>query len=252
MSFAAAWFNVAFCLGGPILILVGYAIWRRPRLLPFAVGILTFLVSQFLTRIPLLGWLQGQLWFVAFSYSNPALSSAVMGFSAGVFEEVGRWVFILLLLRKSRTWQDAVAFGLGHGGLEAGWIGVMNLQAIFTQPVSIAAAQPYDILLSSFERLFAVILHVGLTILVMRGLVYAKARPVWLLVAILIHGLVDTSIGILLNMWGMSVYLFEGLFAIVTLALLAWGFALKKSWPQWPARKELTQHEPDPQIAQTP
>jgi len=44
----------------------------------------------------------------------------VLALSAGVFEEVGRYVdYGLFMRREPRTWSKAVMFGIGHGGLES-------------------------------------------------------------------------------------------------------------------------------------
>ena len=47
------------------------------------------------------------------------LSVPVASFTAGLFEETGRLVVMLLLLKAFHRLADGLAFGLGHGGLEA-------------------------------------------------------------------------------------------------------------------------------------
>ena len=47
-----------------------------------------------------------------------------LGFTAGLFEEVGRYLAFTTILKKRLDWKNAVAFGIGHGGIEihsAGW-----------------------------------------------------------------------------------------------------------------------------------
>src|SRR5690625_2683858 len=50
---------------------------------------------------------------------------------AGVFEEVGRYIMMRFALKKYRDWQDGLAFGIGHGGIESILIlGLSNLTMI--------------------------------------------------------------------------------------------------------------------------
>src|SRR5687768_15449301 len=44
----------------------------------------------------------------------------VLSFSAGLFEEGGRWLGYRWLFRpEERTWRPGIVYGLGHGGLES-------------------------------------------------------------------------------------------------------------------------------------
>src|SRR5664280_645569 len=96
------------------------------------VGALVFVVFQILTRIPLLGYLQYNLWYQAFSMSYPIISLLLIALSAGLFEEVGRYIGFRLLLRRHLDWEGGIAYGIGHGGLESLYIGTafLNLSLI--------------------------------------------------------------------------------------------------------------------------
>ena len=82
-------------------------------------------------------------------YSHYYIYMAIAAFSAGVFEETGRVVGSCCLEERKTSWMDAVAFGLGHGGIEAVWIGVIGvLPNVLNEDTSISVA----VLLSGAER----------------------------------------------------------------------------------------------------
>ncbi|TYR80494.1 YhfC family intramembrane metalloprotease [Priestia megaterium] len=54
---------------------------------------------------------------------NPFLYALYGGFSASFFEEVGRFILILFLLKKYLDWKDGISYGIGHGGIEAVLVG---------------------------------------------------------------------------------------------------------------------------------
>jgi len=49
----------------------------------------------------------------------------VLGLLAGLFEETARYVLFKFILKKSRTWQEGIFVGLGHGGTEAIILGIL-------------------------------------------------------------------------------------------------------------------------------
>ncbi len=50
---------------------------------------------------------------------HPWLFMLYGGLMAGIFEEGGRYIMMTYTLKKYRDWKDGLAFGLGHGGIEA-------------------------------------------------------------------------------------------------------------------------------------
>lgn len=193
--------------------------WLRAALV-FLLGVSCFLLTQVFTRIPLLNWLQEQTGFVAWAVSNPLLTGVLIALSAGVFEESGRFIFKALALKPARThiWEPIV-FGLGHGICEAVWalaplasmVGVLSLTQ-FVIPV--------------VERLLAIALHVGFSVIVWNGF-QLDHRPRYLLIAMLAHGLVNVLIP-LVGVTGWGVLALEGLFAAVAVASSSYVFFSKK------------------------
>ena len=138
---------------------------------------------------------------------------------AGVFEECGRHIILKYILKKNRTRENAVLYGIGHGGIEIlavllpSMILYLVIAILFSQgnveealnqlkiteetaaaalpSVQAAAAFDYGMMaMNVIERLFAMTLHIGLTVIVFYGVV--NARKIFLLLAILLHMLMDT------------------------------------------------------------
>ncbi len=138
---------------------------------------------------------------------------------AGVFEECGRYIVLKYIMKKNRTPENAVLYGIGHGGIE---ILAVILPAIITylavavlfsagdmenalstlkiteETASVAlpsiqatAAFDYGMMaMNVIERLFAMFFHIGLTVVVYYDVVTVKKNC--LLVAIILHMLMDT------------------------------------------------------------
>ncbi len=138
---------------------------------------------------------------------------------AGVFEECGRHIVLKYILKKDRSRENAVLYGIGHGGIE---ILAVVLPSIITYLVvavmfskgnvqealtalkiteetaaaalpSVQAAAAFDcgmMAMNVIERLLAMFLHIGLTVIVSYGICNRKKG--YLPLAILLHMLLDT------------------------------------------------------------
>nr|MCR5761314.1 YhfC family intramembrane metalloprotease [Sphaerochaetaceae bacterium] len=137
---------------------------------------------------------------------------------AGVFEECGRYVIMKWILRKNRTCENAVLYGIGHGGIEVlivllpTMITYLAIAVLFSTgstenalnalkiteetaaaalpSVQAAASFNYTMMcMNVIERLFAMLLHIGLTVIIYFGVV--KAKRGLLPMAIILHMLTD-------------------------------------------------------------
>lgn len=187
---------------------------------PIWVGALVFVVftqvlekAMHLAVIAAVPWFVGTMWF--------ALYGAL---AAGLFEEVGRFLAYKTLLKKHRAYKDGLSYGLGHGGIEAVLLGLTgNLNYIIYSvminsgaskqllgkvPPAFAAQMqgtlhllvtqpPAFFLLGAVERLCALIIQVGLSLLVLYGVNKGQIR--YLLLAILLHACVDFPAAALQN-----------------------------------------------------
>lgn len=88
----------------------------------FWFGALIFLVFQLLTRLPLAAVLQNTV-LASLLRTSTAFTwtwLVILAVTAGLFEEVGRYVgYRLFMRREPKTWSKAMMFGLGHEGLES-------------------------------------------------------------------------------------------------------------------------------------
>ena len=169
---------------------------------------------------------------------------------AGVFEECGRYIVLKYIMKKNRTRENAVLYGIGHGGIEILavvlplMITYLAVAVLFSQgdvqnalstlkiteetaasalpSVQTAAAFDYgSMALNVSERLFAVLIHTGLTVIVYYSVISAK--KIWLPAAIVLHMLMDTFPALyqrgVLPLWAVEVW--GGIWTVVVVCI-AW------------------------------
>lgn len=206
----------------------------------FLAGGLTFIASQVL-HVPLVIALAPT--FLSWGLMAYAV---VLGLLAGLFEETARYILFKFILNRARTWNEGVFVGLGHGGTEAIILGFLaaaafvnmlvyrnvDLSTVPTIPAEqlelakqqVAAywsAPAYMALLGVVERIFAMCLHVALSVMVLYGL--ATKKPIWFWLAVAWHALID-GVAVFLGQQ-ISVLAVEGIvaiFAIVSLGIVFW------------------------------
>jgi uncharacterized membrane protein YhfC len=171
-------------------------------------GALTFIAAQVL-HIPLvLGmnpFLQNQTLLV---------NAIVLGLLAGIFEETARYILFKFILKNTRSWKEGILVGLGHGGIEAVLLGILAAVSFITmvgyrsidlstvpsipaeqlelarQQIEAYWSAPwYMALIGVVERIFAICLHISLSVMVLYAVVYRKY--IWFWIALLWHALVD-------------------------------------------------------------
>jgi uncharacterized membrane protein YhfC len=245
-------------------ILLGFWLTRKFKLSwkLFFAGAAAFIASQIL-HIPFLAGMTA--FFANGTLPSPpaawstAFNAVFLGLAAGVFEETSRWVLYKFILRKNRTWSEGVLVGAGHGGVEAFLLGVMGVFTLINMIVlknvdmstmgipadQLAAAQgqvdafwaspAYMGLLGFAERVFAITLHIALSVMVLYSIVYKK--PLWFWLAILWHAVVDAAAVYLMPIIGALAI--EGVVAGMALISLAILFGLKKKFvEQNPAERQ--------------
>ncbi len=185
------------------------------------------------------------------------LMGLLFGLSAGLFEEVARYLVYRRWLKNVRRWDEAVMYGTGHGGAEAVIFGAAVLLGLFEliayRDVDLAALVPaerveiaqlqvemfwsapwYDAMLGAVERVFAIMIQISLAVIVLQAVV--RRNILWLVAAITWHTLVDAIAVIALRISGE--YAAEALVAIMALLSLGILFFLK------PKGGEVVEDEP--------
>lgn len=187
------------------------------------VGALVFFVFQMTLRLPLLSWL-GQMewyknWALGQSWANYLYLSIFLAISAGVFEEVGRFLGYKYLLRNELEWKNGFAFGTGHGGIESILLVGMTMlnNIIISQlinagefesqigsklPAGVAQNIKESLIntpswlfaIGGLERILAMVIQIGFSLLVLKSVITKRYR--YLVYAVLIHVVVDIPAGL--------------------------------------------------------
>jgi uncharacterized membrane protein YhfC len=217
----------------------------------FLIGASGFLASQIL-HIPFNAAILPPI-FGIFRTGTGALvgTAALLGLSAAMFEECTRYLILRFWLKKERSWNQMIMYGLGHGGFEAMLVGVFALYAFFQafalRGADLTALIPADqiqsvitnlifywdapwhmVLLGALERGLAICLHLGLTALVWQAVV--RGSLLWLGFAIFWHASANAIALIINQTWGS--YLAEGFLALIAGISVYFIFALRNRGPE--------------------
>ena len=237
--------NALLMIGMPIALGVWLARMLKAPWRLFGIGAVTFVGSQ-VVHIPLnIGltalfkaiWpsVQPQPWHIPFN-------AIVLGLTAGLCEETARYIGYRWLANKARSWRDALMLGAGHGGTEAIILGIlaglsflsmaaarqMDLTAQGLTGERLAQAQQqlaaywgapwYMAVMGAVERLFALVIQIGLAVLVLQ--VFTRNDWRWLVVAIGYHLVVDgIAVVGLQSHW--PILMIEAIVAILAVTSLA-------------------------------
>ena len=231
----------------------------------FPIGLGWFLMRRLKEPFPV--WAMGALAFVASQIVHLPLNYAlgllgpprgvalmplpvvglVAGLSAGICEEVARWLAFRHVLRRSRSWNSAVVFGAGHGGIEAiafGFLVALGLANVLLAPAAASMGLSedqqaalrhaarlywqtpwYHPVLAGWERLCAIAFHIGASTLVLRAIV--RRNVGYLLAAIGLHAALNFPIVYSQQLGLAALYAYLTLAALGMLALTR---QLRRSW----------------------
>ncbi len=212
----------------------------------FFIGAATFIASQVVhipLNIGLTALFQKGLLPVPPKEWITVFNAVVLGLTAGLCEEIARYLVYRWWITSARTWRQALMFGAGHGGVEAIIIGALagltfiNMVALHDMPASalpvpveqqalaaqqIAAywAAPWTLsVLGAVERACALCFHVSASVLVLQSI--KRRNRLWLVAAILWHAALNA--GALLVATAYGPYWSEaamGMAALVSLGLI--------------------------------
>ena len=215
------------------------AVWyaRKKYKINFAVlglgAVAFFASSQVLEKIVHLFVLHPQKDGTVPLMSENPLLYVIYGISmAALFEETARLIFFKWL-EKKRTLEDsdALAYGLGHGGLELIYIGIVSLLNLFILFSAVESQNPnimqllpestlatinnlaaWQIYLLGLERILALLLQVGLTFWVYQAV--RQKKWIYLVAAYGLHALFDLAPSLSQVGWLSNPLLVEGLLAV--------------------------------------
>ncbi|MBO4449959.1 MAG: YhfC family intramembrane metalloprotease [Clostridiales bacterium] len=230
----------------PIVIAI---IWKKKKKEPFTtviIGAAAFLLFVTVEKVIQSFFIMDSTPMGAFINARPVLWAFTVGFFPGLFEETGRLVAFKTLLKKRQQRETSISYGLGHGGvaevsvimtytmisyiayaalINSGEIATVLEQVRELAPNQLSQIEDLIRQLTEFsavslvtmiiERVFAVMFHVGASIMVFYA---CKDKKFWLYpLAILIHTLIDMYGGLMLaNVISIPDWIFELVFAIVS------------------------------------
>jgi uncharacterized membrane protein YhfC len=202
-----------------ILMPVAVVLWVRRRFgvtwKVIGIGALAFALSQMFTRVPAIQLIQ---YLLKDQLKASAVLMnvwiAVLSLTAGLFEETARLIAFKYPLKDQRTWRNAMGFGAGHGGLESavliGGLAIISLinvvvltrMDITTLPLApeqleqvraakaqISAMRWWEPLVGAYERMGAMLVHIGMTVLVLQRFLRDQRRWYW--IAMGLHALMN-------------------------------------------------------------
>ncbi|WP_434121421.1 YhfC family intramembrane metalloprotease [Salinicoccus roseus] len=203
---------VAFLL--PFAFIMVLRRWFQIQWIPILIGAVTFIifamVLEQISHFFVLGSEMGEE--IPLLRNSPWLYVLYGVLAAGVFEETGRLVAFLLMKRRYRKLDSSISYGIGHGGVEAvlllgiGMVSAITFSVLLNSGSSILDGLPpeatesvtgtanYMYVLSIVERVFAISLHIGLSVIVWVS-VMDKGKWWFFPLAILFHALTNLTAG---------------------------------------------------------
>lgn len=175
---------------------------------------------------------------------NLLLYALYGGLAAGVFEEIGRFIAMKTLMKKHLRKENALMYGVGHGGAEAILLvgvtmvsnlivaAMINSGSIYSMFATMSDAEKElglsqisalwttpsgDFFLSAIERTLAIALQICLSYLVYRAA--RGKKPILLITAILLHALFDGFVVIVSKLY--NTYIAEAVFGVMVAVFVA-------------------------------
>ncbi|MDE7222630.1 MAG: YhfC family intramembrane metalloprotease [Acetatifactor sp.] len=204
--------SLIISVGLPIALCI--IVWRKTkaRISCFFIGAATFVVFAMI--------LEQIMHLIVLTVTGTALTGNIWlyalygGLAAGVFEETGRYLAMKLCMKKNLNKQNAIMYGVGHGGIEAmllvGMACVNNLviavminsgqapmllsisgvddsiyQQALAQLMAVSTTPSWQFCMAGVERISAIIFHISASYLVYLAVI-RKKLPYYLM-AILAH-----------------------------------------------------------------
>ena len=173
------------------------------------------------------------------------------GLSAGVFEEITRYLVMKFWLKKNYHTLLPLKYGVGHGGVEALLVGLLAavtlvqvmvlrgdglMASLGPEQAALAKSQLelywagpwYQPFLGALERIAAMAFHIGASILVYKSI--RSKNLAYLVIAVLGHTLLNAFAFIVAQQ--MELLLIEGLLLIFTAGWLYWIWKIKEIDPE--------------------
>ncbi|CUP99716.1 YhfC family intramembrane metalloprotease [Clostridium baratii] len=235
MSIIMMLFTTLVSIALPIALIVIMKVKYKASLKSFFIGASAFFITVQCIEGPInYYFLIGNRSTSSIIAGNTILFMLYGGLMAGIFEETARYICFKFILKKERRIQDAISYGIGHGGIEAILlVGItylantivsimINLGMPLENGLELVSAQlssvePYMFAIAGVERLSTIIIQIGLSIIVFNSVKYGKKQ--YYLLAILIHALIDFP-AVLAQKGVINIITVESIMILVSIAFI--------------------------------
>lgn len=244
-TFVSLGLIIAFGVIFPIVVAIWWIKTQKEKVTTVLVGAATwFVFAIILESIPKLILFNPVLSIGKTVMGNVVLYTVLGALLAGVFEETGRFIAFKTLLKKRTNRETSISHGIGHGGFEALYLLVLagvqymvyaaminagTFQDVIAQVAAMGAdistlqALPEQLmawtsvtsLLWMIERIFGILVHIGLSIMVFYSV---KKSKTWLFIlAIVLHALFDVPAALYQFGTITELYVVEAMFAVYSI-----------------------------------
>ena len=247
LSLVGMVFSLAVSFLFPLILAIYFIRKYKTGILPLLTGAGVFILFALILEQLFHGLIVGPASPIADTIKNsPLLLGLYGGFAAGIFEETGRLLAFLFILKKARDWSHGTVYGIGHGGIES-WLLVsltyvsnlaLSLMAnsgqIETMKATLPAAQieildlglqalsstdPSLFFMAGIERALTIIIQIGLSLLVLYAL--RKRKYQYFGLAILLHAALDFA-AVFMNAKINNIFITELVVLAFAAASLVW------------------------------
>lgn len=214
LSIAGMIFSLAISVAVPVALLIFWMKKTKSKVSSFFIGAGVFIVFALILESLFHKLVLGATGDVI--TGNTILYGLYGGLAAGIFEETGRLVAMKFLMKKTLNKENAIMYGIGHGGCEAiiilGLTEISNLSIALTinsglmdasfssvpdtlkaetysQLSALWLTNPGTFFAGGVERLSAIILHICLSYIVYKSIKDKSVKT--FLMAVAAHALVD-------------------------------------------------------------
>lgn len=226
-------------VGLPIALFVFFHKRCKAKIIPFTVGMASFVIFALVLEALVHNIVLGKFAL----REKPVIFIIYGALMAGIFEETGRFISLKILKIKYKGIGTGLAYGIGHGGIEAILLAGLamvstiifsinanignfntgeNMEQINAQIAAIASMPSYTFLISGMERIFAICIHISLSIIVFYS-VFVKNK-IWLyFFAIILHAIIDVpgamlQVGLIKNTMILELLAFVGAIILIVIA----------------------------------
>lgn len=244
LSILFMFITLIIAVGLPAALLIVWLIRTKANILSALIGAGTFVVFALI--------LESIMHQIVFKFTGTTITGNIWlyglygGLAAGIFEETGRLVVMKTLMKKSLDKENAIMYGIGHGGIEAilivGLSYISNIatsisinsgaiddilaslpddvaQVTFDQISQLWTLTPSVFLMAGVERIAAVSIHLVFSYMVFLAVKQKKIS--WYFMAIASHAFVD-AFTVIFNNYVNNIWMLEGALYIISIALCIW------------------------------